>query len=198
MNDRRVLVEDTRFSDNPRLERFDCLNLVQSYLTDRACKRFEIVREEHGCLPMPISGGMRPQLTEPLRGGYAGGWFHAATGYSFPLAVRFADAVASNPPHEASQRILQLARQNQFQAGFSRFLNRLLFRAVRPEQRWQIFRRFYRALPDAAIERFYGHQFNRMDAARMIFGAPPQGLTPFRFFNSFNSLEANPCLATQS
>ncbi len=195
LNNRRVLIEDTCFSDNPRLQRADCLRSMKRYLEDRSVSSFEIVREEQGCLPMPYSKNFQPQLADPLRGGYAGGWFHAATGYSFPLAVRFADAVASIPPHEAPQRILRLARQNQFQARFARFLNRLLFRAVKADQRWQIFRRFYRAMPDPAIERFYAHQFTRLDAARMIIGAPPRGLTPVRFFNSF---EASPCLATQS
>ena len=66
LGDRRVLIEDTRFSDNPRLHRTDCLKSMQRYLQDRSVDRFEIVREEHGCLPMPYSKRMQPQLSRSV------------------------------------------------------------------------------------------------------------------------------------
>ena len=69
----------------------------------------------------------------------------------------------------------------------------MLFRMVQPNKRWQIFRRFYRVLPEKSIERFYAHRFHQLDAMRLVFGVPPQGLTPIRFFDSFR---ARPCLTT--
>ena len=195
LTNRRVLIEDTHFADNRELAREQSLAEVKNYLSKRRIGDWTIVREERGCLPMPYSNHMRPSLSVPLRGGYAGGWFHAATGYSFPLAARFADEIASSPAEQIPKRIARLAQSNRFQATFSRFLNRLLFRLVPPEKRWMILRRFYQVLPEGTIKRFYSHQFTVLDAARIIVGSPMHslklslelGLTPFRFLQSFGS-----------
>jgi hypothetical protein len=72
--------------------------------------------------------------------------------------------------------------------GFSRFLNRLLFCLVSAEDRWKIFHRFYRTLPEERIARFYAHRFTVTDAARIVIGRPPAGLAPLRFARSFVSL----------
>ncbi len=94
-SNRRVLVEDTQFSDDPSTDRAECLRNVEAFVRGMTDAAWSIVREETGCLPMPLSKSSMPQANLPLQGGYAGGWFHAATGYSFPLAVRYALAVAS-------------------------------------------------------------------------------------------------------
>ncbi len=184
---RRVLVEDTRFSNTASLDVRAIESDIAAYIADRSGARWKTVRQESGCLPMPWSGTLKPRMMNPLSGGYAGGWFHAATGYSFPLAVRFADAVASGSPDSAGDRVRRLARDNRFQASFSRLLNRLLFQLVQPGNRWQIFRRFYRSLSTGAIQRFYAHEFTRRDAVRMIVGTPPRGLDPVQFVHSFRA-----------
>ena len=184
---RRVLVEDTRFSDSPLIDRQECLAKVRDYLAARGIKSFEIVREESGVLPMPFSTEGKPAESEPLAGGYAGGWFHAATGYSFPMAVAFAETVASAATGDTSRAVRRLATGHRFQASFSRFLNRLLFRLVDPVRRHRVFRRFYRVLDDEAVARFYSHRFSRVDAFRIVIGVPPTilGLRPLRFVRSF-------------
>jgi lycopene beta-cyclase len=187
LTQRRVLVEDTRFSDTPNIDRQESCELVRSYLRRHGVDAFEIVREEFGVLPMPFSSELMPASSSPLSGGYAGGWFHAATGYSFPMAVAFAEAVASGSLGSARGRVNALAEKHRWRAHYSRFLNRLLFRLIAPRQRHRIFRRFYRVLSDASIERFYSHQFNLGDAIRIVVGVPPTiiGLRPFRFIRSF-------------
>ena len=186
---RRVLVEDTRFADNPLLDRDECLDQVRRYLTELGVVEWSIVREESGVLPMPISAelmpGVKSDVDSTLAGGYSGGWFHAATGYSFPLAVSFAEALATTTPELASQAVQLLAKQHNARSRFARFLNRLLFRLVRPTARYQIFRRFYRVLSNASISRFYSHQFTLWDAFRIVVGVPPGGLSPVRFARSF-------------
>ncbi|MEQ9379627.1 MAG: lycopene cyclase family protein, partial [Pirellulales bacterium] len=186
---RRVLVEDTRFSDNSNLDRKDCWDRVYSHFRRHYGGHYEVVREESGCLPMPFSREYMPMAGNPLRGGYAGGWFHAATGYSLPLAAKFADSIARSSPDEVAA-IEELANRNRFQAAFARQLNRLLFHLVKPEKRWQIFRRFYDSLDHGAIQRFYSHEFTKLDAARILIARPPGGLTPMRFLRSF---EVSPC-----
>jgi len=123
-----------------------------------------------------------------LAGGYAGGWYHAATGYSMPLAVRFAELVARARPDRIAAVVAAAAAEDRLRRGFARFLNRLLFCLVRPEDRWKIFQRFYRVLPEERIARFYAHRFTFSDAVRIVIGRPPTGLAPIRFARSFISL----------
>jgi len=194
---RRILVEDTRFSDSTDLDREECLANVTDYLSNIGINDWTIVREENGVLPMPYSVNAMPERGGDgavLAGGYAGGWFHPATGYSFPMAVAFADAISSVPigdtsgntiTAQARQRIAELAREHQTRSLFARFLNRLLFCLVKPTTRYQIFRRFYRVLSPAAIARFYAHRFTFGDAFRIVVGIPPRGLRPIRFARSF-------------
>jgi len=187
---RRVLVEDTQFcedpiSEDPRVYRAECLRNIERFVRGKTDSSWSIVREESGCLPMPLSQASMPRANLPLQGGYAGGWFHAATGYSFPLAVRFAQAVASVEPEQAQAVVAALSAENQPQARFARLLNRLLFRLVKPSKRWNIFQRFYRVLSDDTISRFYAHSFTKYDAFRIVVGRPPAGLTPMRFLDSF-------------
>ncbi len=191
---RRVLVEDTRFANEPGIDRDECLSQVRAYLAAIGVEDWSVVREENGVLPMPISSelfpgeSLRPRsgsIVGPVCGGYAGGWFHAATGYSFPLAIAFAEAIAKATPESAVSEIAKLADRHRTRSLFGRFLNRLLFRLVKPATRYQIFHRFYRVLSNHAIARFYSHRFTWRDAFRIVVGWPPGGLQPIRFLCSF-------------
>jgi lycopene beta-cyclase len=135
---------------------------------------------------MPYATAARP-AGSALAGGYAGGWYHAATGYSMPLAVRFAELVAKAHPDRLAAEVANAAAEDRLRRGFARFLNRLLFCLVKPEDRWKIFRRFYRVLSEERISRFYAHRFTVTDAARIVIGRPPTGLAPIRFAKSFAS-----------
>ena len=186
---RRVLVEDTRFSNHTAIDRNDCLQKVRVYLSSLGVKEWSIVREERGLLPMPISGGRMPSgkshSDDAMAGGYAGGWFHAATGYSFPLAMDFAETIASTTPELAASAVTRLADSHRSRAKYTRFLNRLLFCLVKPPKRYQIFRRFYKVLSSDSIARFYSHRFTAGDAFRIVVGLPPAGLQPIVFARSF-------------
>ncbi len=183
-NSHRVLVEDTQFSDSRELDRAMCLRNVTAFIEKRTNSRWRIIREESGCLPMPWTQALMPSAHNSIKGGYAGGWFHAATGYSFPLAVRFAEAVATTPADRVDNSVRRLVDQHQSQAKQARFLNRLLFRMVRPDRRYEIFRRFYRVLPEESISRFFAHSFTGRDLSRIIVGRPPSRLSPLRFIHS--------------
>ena len=170
----RVLVEETYFSDSPVLDRDKLLSRINGYLLAHGVATWRVMREEGGVLPMPWAAGQSSATTAgPLVAGYAGGWFHPATGYSFPLAVRLALAVASVPPEQAHEAAAKLHRSVVPRQRFGRFLNRLLFTLVQPAQRWQVFRRLYRTLPDKLLARFYACDFGVVDAGRMLVGWPP-------------------------
>lgn len=143
------------------------------------------MREESGVLPMPTGGPLPGSGLPSLSGGYRGGWFHAATGYSFPLAVAVAELAASTPAAELPEALRRLAAQHAGRARFARFLNRLLFDLVQPRTRYQIFRRFYQVLDEPQIARFYAHRFTPYDAFRIVVGIPPRGLRPVNFFRSW-------------
>ncbi|MCX7432355.1 MAG: lycopene cyclase family protein [Planctomycetia bacterium] len=98
------------------------------------------------------------------------------------------ELVARACPDRVAAEIASAAAEDRLRRGFTRFLNRLLFCLVRPEDRWKIFQRFYRVLPEERISRFYAHRFTFTDAARIMIGWPPMGLAPIRFARSFVSL----------
>jgi lycopene beta-cyclase len=168
-----VLVELTYFSDTPALDREASLQTIHDYVGDRV-SGWQVIREESGVLPMPWQPPPKPFLHGRLHGGYAGGWFHPATGYSFPVALRFALVIASVPPDQGIQAAKKLASLLRYRWRFARFLNFLLFRLVPPEARWQIFARLYRTLPPNVLARFYALNFSFFDAARILIGRPPR------------------------
>jgi lycopene beta-cyclase len=181
-----VLLEYTRFSEHPDCDDARADELISRRLAEAGVGPADPIRTERGCLPMPYA---RPARAAGLSvaGGYAGGWYHAATGYSMPLAIRFAELAAKTRPELLSKEIAAAASRDSMRHGFARFLNRLLFCLVKPADRWKIFRRFYRVLPDERIARFYGCRFNLIDASRIVIGRPPTGLMPLRFARSLLS-----------
>lgn len=182
----RVLLEYTRFHEDPRCDPERADHLISTRLADAGVDSAVVVRTEQGCLPMPYARGARVNR-RVIAGGYAGGWYHAATGYSMPLAIRFAELVARARPERLADELATAGSGEALRRGFARMLNRLLFCLVAPTERWKVFRRFYRVLPEQRIARFYGHRFTVSDAARIVIGRPPTGLTPIRFARSFLS-----------
>ncbi len=51
-------------------------------------------------------------------------------------------------------------------------LNRMLFRAAEPAERYKVLERFYRLDP-ALVARFYAGRSTAMDKARILMGKPP-------------------------
>jgi lycopene beta-cyclase len=112
-----------------------------------------------------------------VRIGYRGGFFHPVTGYSLPLAVRVARALAQAPSAGEMPRIaVALSRALAHQRRLGHLLNRLLFHAMPPEQRWTALERFYR-LPEATVARFYASRTTALDRWRLLVGRPPAGLS---------------------
>ncbi|PNB53132.1 lycopene cyclase, partial [Pseudomonas sp. GW531-E2] len=60
--------------------------------------------------------------------------------------------------------------------GFYRMLDKLLFRAAGPDERYRILERFYRLDPQL-VRRFYAGQSTMMDKARILTGKPPVPIT---------------------
>jgi len=173
---KRVLIEDTYFSDGPVLDRDLLRARALAYAQGLGLSVASIAREETGVLPLPGAAYVA-RAEMPLRAGYAGGWFHPTTGYSFPIAARLALHVASTEPKNLlGEAFRALAREHTRQQRYACLLNRLLFRAVAPEARRNVLERFYR-LPEASIARFYALSTTASDRARILCGRPPRGLS---------------------
>ena len=177
----RVLVEDTYFSDAPALDREALRARALAYAEGAGLSPVAVVREEEGVLPLPWAGPLPRPFAPPLVAGFAGGFFHPVTGYSFPVAVRLASLLASLPAERAfGPELDALARRHRSQARFAHLLNALMFGAYPPASRWHVLERFYREMPEDTVRRFYALDLTVADRARLLLGRPPRGFS-FRF-----------------
>jgi lycopene beta-cyclase len=181
----RVLVEATAYSTSPRLDDATMRARVRTYLEEHGAQVQEVIREERGVLPLPLVPFV-PQHGEPLTGGFAGGWFHPTTGYSFPVAARLASVIAEAWPDWPSERLARVAAALGRQIRFCALLNRLLFEATADGDRWRILERFHR-LPEATIQRFYALRTTRSDRVRILLGWPPRGVSWMRAAQAWSS-----------
>ncbi len=172
----RALVEDTYFSDTATLDVPLLRERIFSYVRAQGLSSPRSVREETGVLPLPRRVRLGATRS-PLRTGYAGGFLHPTTGYSFPVAARLASFIARRPPDALfGADFDRFLREHARQLRFGELLNRLLFQAFEPERRSGVFERFYR-LPEATIARFYALETTPLDRTKILCGRPPRGLS---------------------
>ena len=171
---RHVLVEDTYFSDDERLNIADVRDEIFAYAKSRNWHVKAVIREESGVLPLPWSEHEPEKIEGILMAGYGGGYFHPVTGYSLPAAIRLAIAIGQSNDQETRQ--YELNQLNEHLAGQRRYLNRLnhvFFRHYEPEDRWHLMARFYRR-PKETIKRFYSMNLTGWDIMRILIGPIPK------------------------
>lgn len=175
----RVLLEDTYFSDTSSLDTAQLRAEILEYADKNGFEVESVLREERGVLPLPtrLPRAENPARGGPLVAGYQGAWFHPVTGYSFPVAVRLASAIADAKPELLRAKVWpELLREQRAQLRFCLLLNRLFFDAFAPEQRYRVIERFYR-LPVPTVRRFYALSMTHADRARLLCGRPPRGFS---------------------
>lgn len=178
-DERRILVEDTCYGDTPELDFARLRDDIAAYARGRGWHIEAVAREETGVLPVALSGDIERFWDAKPQGlacsGLRAALFHATTGYSLPHAVRLADEIASM---ESFDSAALYARIRAFSIGqwrsqaFMRMLNRMLFHAAAPEQRYRVLQRFY-TLPSGLIARFYAARPTFLDQLRILSGKPP-------------------------
>lgn len=173
-----LMVEDTYYSTSPALDSALLGQRIDDYMQAKGWRAAELVSEETGVLPVALGGdigALWPAELPVARLGLRGGFFHPTTGYSLPDAVGNAVALTSLPDlgsaslhdfYRKRARSLWKARS------FYRLLNRMLFRAAEPDQRYRILEHFYR-LPPERIARFYAGRSTGLDKLRILSGKPP-------------------------
>jgi lycopene beta-cyclase len=174
----RLLIEDTYYADGAALDRETLRGEIAAYAERQGWQLARLLREEDGILPIALGGDME-KLIEEAAGvptvGLARALFHPTTGYSLPDAVHVADLVSAAPDlsAEALSRLLaQHARNLWSDRAYFRLLNRLLFGAGHPAERYRILEHFYR-LPDPLVARFYAARLEFSDKLRIFVGKPP-------------------------
>ena len=172
----RLLIEDTYYSTSPDLDREAVGGRIHAYAEAQGWRPARIEKEEAGVLPVAMGGDFDafwPAEERRARIGLRGGFFHPTTGYSLPDAVRTALLIARQPdPGAVHRTIRNEAKRLWRKRGFYRLLDRLLFRAAEPGERYRVLEHFYRLDP-ALIERFYAGRSTAADKLRILSGKPP-------------------------
>ena len=183
-----LLVEDTYYTDGPELQSQEVDARIKDYIRDNlSVDDYEVVRREKGVLPITLADGVHPHtyLNTSTKIGIRGGFYHAVTGYSLPNALKLADEICYEIEVEQGMEYDEsiFASGMNFAVGlqkkvhksderFFRLLNRMLFRAAKPEERYSVLQRFY-GLNQGLIERFYAGELTWRDKARILIGKPP-------------------------
>ena len=173
-----LLIEDTHYVDQHSFSAAQLRQHVAEYAAAQGWEIAECLREEQGVLPITLAGdfaGFWREAAGQPRSGLRAGLFHCTTGYSLPHAVRLADWIAAQPRLNAEaldRGIRAMAQQAWNSQRFYRLLNRMLFLAGRPANRWQVMQRFY-GLSEGLISRFYAGRSTLADKLRVLTGKPP-------------------------
>jgi lycopene beta-cyclase len=181
---RELLIEDTYYSDGHGLDREGLSDGIRTYAARQGWEITEIGGEEAGVLPIVLGGDIEAfwdrDSSGVARSGMRAALFHPTTGFSLPEAVALADEV-TRVRHLDGRALYDLTRQRSVEhwrrTGYYRFLNRMLFRAAEPEQRYRVFERFY-GLSDPLIRRFYAGRLKWTDKVRVLTGKPPVPVIP--------------------
>ena len=176
---KHLLIEDTYYSDDGDLSPPTLRAHIADYAAAQGWRVTRTGREEIGVLPLALGGSIRRFWEEGTPGvpriGLGAGLFNPITGYSFPDAVRTADLIANLPAHDPAT-IYHAVRDHSERAwgarGLYRMLNRMLFLAAAPSERYRVLQHFYR-LDDALVGRFYAAASTWGDWGRILTGVPP-------------------------
>jgi lycopene beta-cyclase len=173
-----VLVEDTFYTDGDGMDADRLRHNIDAYAAARGWSVRAVLREEQGVLPIVLDGDAEAFWAEAggvPRSGLSAGLFHPTTGYSLPDAVRLAELLAALPDLDAAPLFAAVrghALRRWRAQRFFRLLNRMLFKAAAPADRWRVMQRFY-ALPLPLVQRFYAGVPTFLDKARLLSGKPP-------------------------
>lgn len=176
-----LMIEDTYYSDTPALDPVGLAAAIDAVAADFGSSP-KMIDQETGVLPVVIDGDVRALWKGsgvPLLG-IRGGFFHPTTGYSLPDAAANALFLArqkSFNPQSIFKAVSDRALQAWQRRRFFQLLNRMLFRAADPDERYRILQHFYR-LPESTIARFYAAELTTMDKVRILSGRPPVPIWP--------------------
>lgn len=176
--DNEALIEDTYYSEKPHIDLDRSERAIREYASAQGWTIESVLSRESGSLPLPLHPlpfAKRVQETGAPRYGVSGGFFHPVTGYSLPDAARLAEriAVPAHPTSESVRTILETYFEERAPDWkYLCLLNRLMFEAAKPEERFRVLQHFYQ-LPDSLVANFYRGALTVGDRIRILSGKPP-------------------------
>lgn len=175
----KLFIEDTYYSDTPDLDTDIMDQRLQKYASDAGWNVREIIRRESGVLPVVMGGNLDKYWasgsSRTAKIGARGGFFHSVTSYTLPDAVRMAIFIAKQNDFDGDRLnsvLRKRANDHWANTAFYRNLNKMLFRASEPQERYKVLERFYKLNP-GLISRFYAGKSTAMDKAKILSGKPP-------------------------
>ena len=171
-----LLVEDTRYSDDPTLDKPAMREEILRYIEQNIARVRTVTGGEAGVLPIPLHGAPEPTATPGVvLAGVRAGLYHPTTGYSLPDAVHFANWLAAAADFDGdllSQAAADRAKAHWARGSFCRRLNNMMFMSAVPAARRRIMAQFYQR-DSALIARFYASKLTAIDCLRLVSGRPP-------------------------
>lgn len=172
-----LLIEDTYYADTNQLDVDLHEREILAYAQRMGWKVSSILRREIGALPIPLA---KEDLSKHLvKGvptiGVRGGFFHPTTGYSVPLAVQTAERISrltELTPEDVQAVLTKFSEERVSDEKFFRLLNRMLFKAAEPDQRYRVLERFF-TMSEELIQHFFLGSMTLKDRARVLTGKPP-------------------------
>jgi lycopene beta-cyclase len=175
----KLFVEDTYYSDKPDLDSRIHTQRIAEYADTAGWKVERVLRQEAGVLPVVMGGDLDSYWASGsgrvAKAGARGGFFQPVTSYSLPDAIRLATFLAGQPDFDGDRLHMLLKRraEKHWEDGkYYRMLNRMMFRASTPSERYKILERFYTLSP-GLIARFYAGTSSMADKLRILSGKPP-------------------------
>ncbi len=177
-----ALIEITHYAQNAALDLVLLQRRLAMYLALGCYEVDEILGQESGSLPLPLTAWKPSLLPGSIGFGVRGRLFHPTTGYSTPYILRalepLAEALAKKQSSHACRAVVRQASSGRW---FFYFLNRLLFLATRHREADGIFRQFFSRSP-VLIARFYAGRLTFKDHISMFVGRPPISIVRALFY----------------
>jgi len=170
-SDKSLLVEDTYYSNSPEVDVQRIGQEIEKYIAAQGWDLKSIDRRESGSLPLAFFKSERSDKVG-LALGARSQVFHPVTGYTFPMTVMRIDLIARLPISQWKSVLQKQEHRLRFKESFLLFLNRMLFLAAEPADRYKVLQRFYR-LPVDLIQRFYKGDLKATDLLQILLGKPP-------------------------
>ncbi|APG61629.1 lycopene cyclase [Sphingorhabdus lutea] len=179
----KLFIEDTYYHDEPEMQVERWRGNIARYAAQKGWNIDAIIREEAGVLPVIMGGDLEKYWNSGgsriAKIGARGAFFHAVTSYSLPDAVRIAAFIAQQDDLDGDKLHMQLYHRAQSHWSGQKYyhmLNKMLFRAAEPAERYRVLERFYTLSPQL-IGRFYNGTSSIKDKIRLLSGRPPVPIT---------------------
>jgi lycopene beta-cyclase len=179
-DERTLLVEDTYYSNSQDLDIENVKERILGYVKSQGWEVESVLREEAGALPLEMSSNFKNDPENEVSIGAASGLAHPVTGYTTSSLFYQIEAGLKSDrfsPELFRENVLRAKREQAQQFRYFHLLNRMLFFAAEPKERYRVLERFY-GLDAELIGRFYAGRLRLTDRARILVGRPPVPLGP--------------------